>query len=190
MITVGHRYGEWQQTYTGRKFWPLDPRAEDIHIEDIAAHLSKVCRYGGACKRYMSVAEHCVAVSNLVPIEYMLEGLLHDSAEAYVGDMVRPLKHSPEMMEFRSVEYGIERRVRKRFNLQESADCWQAVKEADDRILVDEINALMTKPDLYLPRLEQTRGYGVVPSCWGPAMAEAMFLERYDEIILNRGGHL
>ncbi len=41
------RYGDWIQTYTGKQFWPLDPRPEDVDIEDIANALSNLGRYAG-----------------------------------------------------------------------------------------------------------------------------------------------
>lgn len=96
-----------QTTASGYPFWSLDPRPEDIRIEDIAAHLSRICRFGGALKEkafnaagsyefieIYSVAQHSVLVSQRVPQEFALEALLHDAAEAYVGDMVKPVKAS------------------------------------------------------------------------------------------------
>ncbi len=80
--------GNWIQTYSGRQFWPLEPRAEDVAVEDIAHALSLLCRYGGHSSRFYSVAEHCVLVSH----KCGLHGLLHDAAEAYLLDIPRPVK--------------------------------------------------------------------------------------------------
>lgn len=55
--------GDWMQTYTGRRFYPLDPRPDEIDPEDIAHALSLLCRYGGHVDRFYSVAEHCVLMS-------------------------------------------------------------------------------------------------------------------------------
>lgn len=41
------RYGDWVQTYTGRRFYVLDPQPAEIFIEDIAASLGKLCRFNG-----------------------------------------------------------------------------------------------------------------------------------------------
>jgi uncharacterized protein len=86
-----HGDSTWIQTYTGGQFWPLDPRAADVCAEDIAHALSLVCRYGGHCKAHFSVAQHSVLVAELCP-HHQLQGLLHDAAEAYLGDQVQSLK--------------------------------------------------------------------------------------------------
>ncbi len=43
------RRGDWMQTFSGRKFWPLDPRVEEVFTEDIAHALANQCRFGGHC---------------------------------------------------------------------------------------------------------------------------------------------
>jgi uncharacterized protein len=42
--------GPWFQTFTGRAFFPLNPRPEDVVLEDIAHHLANICRFGGAVR--------------------------------------------------------------------------------------------------------------------------------------------
>ena len=86
---MSERKGDWFLTYTGRQFWPLDPRPEDICIRDIAHHLSLCCRFNGACRVHYSVAQHSVMVANILPAPLRFWGLMHDATEAYVGDMVR-----------------------------------------------------------------------------------------------------
>jgi hypothetical protein len=103
------RIGEWMQTYAGVKFYPRDPRPSDIKIEDIAHGLSLLCRFGGQCTQFYSVAEHAVRVSRLVeelggtPHE-IFWGLNHDDSEAYLGDVVWPLKQAPEMQGYLELE--------------------------------------------------------------------------------------
>lgn len=84
--------GPWIETNSGKKFDLLNPTAGMIDISDIAEHLSKICRYIGACPRFYSVAEHCIIGSRLIPEQYKLSFLLHDAHEAYIGDISRPLK--------------------------------------------------------------------------------------------------
>lgn len=171
------------QTFTGRRFWPLDPRASEIDIRDVAHGLAMTCRYGGHSRRFYSVAEHAVLVSQFVPERFALHGLLHDSAEAYVGDMVRPLKHQPEMTPFRVAEAAIEVEVAKRFGLRWGPVAAAAVKDVDDRILVDEIRAIMRRPRLYMGgRLGRLRPLGARILGLSPDVAERVFLDRYKEL--------
>ena len=83
----------WIQTYTGKQFWPLNARHEDVCIEDIAHALSLKCRFSGHTNRFYSVAQHSVMVSFLCEFpEHSLLGLLHDAAEAYLPDISSPIK--------------------------------------------------------------------------------------------------
>lgn len=74
------------------------PDPATVEIRSIAAALSKICRFGGHCPRFYSVAEHCIHCTTLgadegVVGDALLAVFLHDAAEAYVGDMVKPLKN-------------------------------------------------------------------------------------------------
>ena len=82
----------FMQTYTGKTIKILDPDPDMICIQDIAHHLALINRYCGATLVPYSVAQHSVLVSNLCSPEDALWGLMHDSAEAYVQDIQRPLK--------------------------------------------------------------------------------------------------
>lgn len=79
-------------TFSGIEFDLLNPNPNDIDIEDIAHELSMLCRFNGHCKEFYSVAEHSVYVSYEIDEEFALIGLLHDAAEAYLGDVPTPLK--------------------------------------------------------------------------------------------------
>ncbi len=174
--------GEWVQTCTGRQFWPADPRPEDIDPIDIAHHLSLLCRFGGACKNLYSVAEHSVYVSRLVPPEHAVWALLHDAAEAYLGDIVRPLKRMlyPQYAE---MEEAVLLAIARRFNLPTYAPSIipECVKEWDDRLLLTEQAQLMAPPPM---------PWGVLGEpianlhiwCDTPAVAEATFLNRWQEL--------
>jgi hypothetical protein len=83
---------DWIQTFTGAHFRPLHPDPADVHVRDIAHALSLQCRFNGQCAAFYSVAEHSVRVARALPAELALWGLLHDAAEAYLGDMPRPVK--------------------------------------------------------------------------------------------------
>jgi 5'-deoxynucleotidase YfbR-like HD superfamily hydrolase len=79
-------------TFLGNRFYPLEPRIDHVAIEDIAHGLAFQCRFNGQTQEFYSVAQHSLIVASLVPTELRLAALLHDAAEAYLGDMVKPLK--------------------------------------------------------------------------------------------------
>lgn len=141
------RRGGWMQTFSGVAFWPLDPRADELRLVDIAHALSNVCRFAGHCREFYSVAQHSVLVASLVEPAVRPFALLHDAGEAYFGDLVRPIKSSPGM---EAMERG-ERRVR---NLVFETFCgrypasyeWDEVKHADLVALATEARDLMAQP--------------------------------------------
>lgn len=169
--------GAWMQTFTGRQFYPLDPRPEDIDPADIAHALSLICRYGGHVCSFYSVAEHCLLMSRAVAPEHALWALLHDATEAYVGDMVRPLKH--HMPDYRAVEDRVAVAISERFGIAPSMPA--AVKDADNRILLDERAALFSgKPAAWA--VDHLQPLGVPISGLDPAEAERRYLDRLVEL--------
>lgn len=173
------RRGSWLQTYSGRQFFPLDARSEDVTIEDIAHALAATCRYNGHSRRFYSVAEHSVLVSQNVPEPYALHGLLHDATEAYCGDVIRPLK--PSLVGFAEIEDNLADVIAERFALKWTVGAITAVKEIDDRILVDERDQIMAPPPA-IWNLDDMKPLGVRIVAWGPAIAEALFLARFFEL--------
>lgn len=141
--------GEWISTFTGKQFWLTDPRPEDVCIEDIAHALANIGRFTGHAKRFYSVAEHSLKVAELVDARFKAWALLHDAAEAYVGDASSPLKRSAGMEAYRSIEDRILRCVFEQFGLHHGGDeVWipPQVKEVDVRMLMTEKRDLMS-PD-------------------------------------------
>lgn len=106
------------RTYLWQAFNPLAPDPECILIEDIARSLSNLCRYNGHVREFYSVAEHSYWVSLDVPPADALWGLLHDASEAYLGDLMSPLKyHTPLGTQYREIEALVMQAVCVRFNL-------------------------------------------------------------------------
>lgn len=168
--------GHWMQTFTGRQFYPMCPLPQDVDILDIAHSLSMQCRYNGHVHRYMSVAEHCVLVSRLVEPEHALWGLLHDATEAYVGDMIRPLKlHMPQ---YREAEDRVMVAIAQRFGI--SPQMPANVRDVDTRILLDERNALFDEPAGEWNVAGEP--FGIVIPAWSPRQAEAEYLTRFIEL--------
>jgi hypothetical protein len=96
-------------TVSGVWFFPFDPKPEEVRHEDIVAGLVNECRYNGQVPRFLSVAEHSIKVAAMaehlimldvragrVAEEYAfhaaLHALLHDAHEAYLGDIITPMK--------------------------------------------------------------------------------------------------
>lgn len=174
------RTGDWIQTYSGRCFWPLDPRPEEVEIADIAHALAMTCRYRGHCTRFYSVAEHSVLVSRHVPAEHALWGLLHDAAEAYSADIPRPLKR--ELAGWPDIEERILRAVCVRFGLPpEEPDC---VKAADAALLSDERAALMVPCEREWGYCQP--GLGVSIAGFRPRIAEKRFLAEFRRLTGGR----
>lgn len=180
------RKGDWLQTYTGIHYWPLDPRADEIDIEDIAHALANVCRYAGHTSRFYSVAEHSVLVSRLVAPELALAALLHDATEAYIMDVPRPLKkHLTNYMEIEELNW---KAIAERFDLDPVLH--ESIKNADNAILFKEMRLLMRGTQ---PRSIMAGDLGglvvpedVTPIGMEPVWAKATFLTRFNELYIKR----
>jgi 5'-deoxynucleotidase YfbR-like HD superfamily hydrolase len=121
----------WILTATGQKIDLLRPDPKRILTEDIAHSLSRLCRFNGHTGPHYSVAEHSQRVADIVPPQYQLEALLHDATEAYVGDMVRPLKEL--MPQYKEIERGIWLAICERFKINPELP---AIVHYADRILL------------------------------------------------------
>lgn len=168
----------WMQTHSGRAFYPLQPAPSEVDIDDIAHALGMVCRYAGHCRRFYSVAEHSVLLSHTVDPEHARWALLHDASEAYMGDMVRPLKY--EMPKFQAAEDHLMRIIGVKFGLV--GEMPAQVKEHDTRIVVDEREQIMQTSRLPWPLLEGYASLGVTIQGWSPRRAKAEYLSRYQQL--------
>lgn len=168
---------------SGRYFDLTDPDPELVSIDDIAPALARLCRFTGHGAFY-SVAEHSVRVSYLVPPQLALWGLMHDAAEAYLGDVSAPLKSL--LPDYRAIEDRIEPVVFGAFGL--TGPIPAEVKEADMLSLtIEKRHVLGSAEDLPGDRLVKPadlvrwRGASCL-SCQGPLGAEAMFRHRFGEV--------
>lgn len=165
-------------TVSGRIVWPIDPDPASIAIDDIAHSLSQLCRYNGHTRRFYSVAEHSVLISEAVPPCDALWGLLHDASEAYLGDLIRPVKaFVPGFADREAVMLAA---IARAFGL--AGDTVPAsVHDADRRILVDEMAVLLPP---FPPHITPPPGppLGVMIAGWAPAAAKLRFLDRFAEV--------
>jgi uncharacterized protein len=134
--------GGWILTNSGLKFFPLDPKPDQICIEDIAHALSQICRWVGHTNEFYSVAQHCFLVSQMCPPDLALWGLLHDATEAYIGDVNRPLKLCGRLDAYGEIEDNLMAVIAKKYGLSGTV-VPKAVKEVDNRLLNTEAIQLL-----------------------------------------------
>jgi len=181
-LAAGSR-GDWMQTSQGRQFWPLDPRVEDIHIEDIAAALARMCRYGGQLRddvEFYSVAEHSVHIAAAAPPGLKLAALLHDATEAYLQDIIRPVK--PFLRDYAPIEERLAVAIGHRFGLT-LHPLPTEIKRLDNAILADERDQVMAKPPTDWRLIEPPLGVQI--HGWLPNKARFEFLAAFRRY----GGH-
>lgn len=165
-------------TYSGRKFFPFDPKIEQIDIVDIAHALSNLCRYNGHCSEFYSVAEHSILVSQAVSKENALWGLLHDAAEAYICDIPSPFKKYLE--QYAGYESVILELIKEKFDL--IGDIPKEVMFIDKQIQVNEMEALfpIRLDECELKDVEPVKD--VIIKCWTPDPVKYLFLDTYSNL--------
>jgi hypothetical protein len=181
-------------TYTHRRVNPLAVHPTDVDIIDIAHHLSLVNRFGGATSVPISVAQHSVYVSWLCEgTDWALQGLLHDASEAYLGDVTKWLKESPEMAAYREAEDRAQEAVFLRFGVFPALS--PAVLQADRLMVRFEAEQLLPvalkhirerRPEvahLYGAITEEERRKVGVWRPWDWSTSRQRFISRFWDII-------
>lgn len=179
----------WIITYSGLKFYHLDPKPEMVSVEDIAHALSQLCRWTGHTRFHYSVAQHSVYASLICPPEIAFDLLMHDTSEAYLGDMNRPLKHftaaGPAYCE---IEEKVEKVIFEKFGLPYPMR--PEVKKFDVQMLYAEKAQLMrvTKATAYEARKwgEDEVEANIKIEEITPRFAEEMFFARFNELYKGR----
>ena len=166
-------------TVNGSYFELITPVFSVIDINTIAHALSNLCRFTGHTSEFYSVAQHSYHASFLVPDEYALEALLHDAAEAYIGDVATPLKRL--LADYEVIERKVEQAVAAHFNLMLPMS--EHVHRADQIMLATEKRDLMpqTNEDWFAGTDIKPLADRITPV--PPNVAKRMFLDRYDMLI-------
>lgn len=175
----GGEVGGWMATYTGGWIYPLNPNPDHVNIEDIAHHLSNQCRFTGAVRKFYSTGQHSILASYIVPPDDAMWALVHDSPEAYLSDIARPIKHNKDFVEFGEYYRKCERRLMdaicEHFGLPLEEP--ESVEIADKMLLRAEQRDLMPNDPSDGPIYEPE----IVP--WEPEFTEKMFLSRYAHLL-------
>jgi hypothetical protein len=167
---------------------PFDPDPDQLDAGDIARALANQCRFGGHSRVFYSVAQHSVVVSELVEqdggdTEDIFAALMHDAAEAYLGDMPHPLKHrSPLGEAFKAAEDHLEQVIRDRFRIKPDVP---AIKRADRALLATERRAFSAET-WHWPELERVAPLDLELTAWPPDDAAKAFARRYAELDATR----
>lgn len=175
-------------TSTGRTIDLLNPSEDQIHIEDIATALSRICRFGGHSSVFYSVAQHSVLVMKLVELHMEgnrmlinenlnLSALLHDASEAYLGDMISPIKHIVGAS-YRSLEHNFEVVIGQKYGASFYTEtARQTIKMCDIQALEMEHEALILgKTSMLLSTLERFDLIVGNKWAWPENAAKAIFL--------------
>lgn len=172
---------------SGKYFDLLNPRAEDFTIADIAGALSKICRFGGQIERFYSVAEHsflCAAEveSRQYPRPACVHALLHDAAEAFVGDVVKPLKLL--LPAYDEIESRILSVIFAKYDV--IGKYALVVKEIDEAMLIAERRVLFSSDDCVWAGENEVRTINPNIRAMNPEDAEAFFLQYANSYDLRR----
>lgn len=174
----------WIRTFTGKRFWPLDPSADDARIEDVAHALSNVCRFTGHCASFYSVAEHSVRAARLVMNwqkdnrELALKALLHDASEAYLSDVATPVKRQPAFKAYRKAEKRLQRVLLKKWTGSPNEPA--LVKYADLVMLANEVRDLLPNRVGFVFGDIRPEGEKIRP--WSPEKARQEFLKLFKKL--------
>lgn len=171
-------------TFTGKKFDPMHMTAENICAEDLAHALSLLCRGAGHIRHFYSVGQHSLncmreAEARGWPKKLQLACLLHDASEAFLADVIRPVK--PHLSNYMQIENAVMACVWEKFALADLTPAEHAQwRQVDDDILSFELHHLMpgeekreiaalkTVPDV------AERGYKAVEAAFLQALQEKL----------------
>lgn len=174
----------WFQTYTGHAFPLFDFKPADFIIEDIAHSLANLCRYNGHCKWHFSVAQHSIYVmeclKKVLHVEskkLLLTGLLHDAAESYTNDIVRPVKRHPIMRPYVDWQNHIDRGLAEQFDIPYPFPT--VIKRADNILLVTEKEQITHQPSPRPWTLVEEPWFELEIEQWSPEVAKERFLAAF-----------
>ena len=142
---------QWFPLGSGRIFDFSAPRPEMIDVYDIAWSLAKLCRFNGHCRAFYSVAQHSCVVAELIGTEdpfAKVHALLHDAHEAYIGDIIAPLKRYLDNDLLKILEARIDTAIFAHIGIEHpNTDLKKRIKHADLVALATECRDLLDWPE-------------------------------------------
>lgn len=166
---------------SGKKVNLNKPTPDIIEIRDIAGALSKLCRFGGQTNTFYSVAQHSILVYSLAWEDIKKEALLHDASEAYLGDVIKPIKVMLGEV-YHDMESNFEHAIAQKFGLDILSLYSDELKEIDRRALLIEHEALQ-KGNIG-PLVTALDSFGLLIQgrwAWSPKEAEALFMGAFND---------
>jgi hypothetical protein len=168
-------------TRSGLELTPATFHEGQVRISDIAWSLSTKHRYNGSAAWLYTVLQHewllsCHFNSDRTRAR---AALVHDSAEFLIGDMIRPLKHTPEMKPFRDLDDQITKVIYRRLGLDPELIDDPVIKDADSRICRDEMAVLCHHID---PSLIDIEPLGVNVTFKPPQEVYRLYMARFQEL--------
>lgn len=162
---------------SGKYFDLANPRPDQFDFADIAGALSKICRFGSQCESFYSVAEHLVncrrvAASDKLSRDAQLAVLMHDATEAFVGDMVKPLKMM--LPAYAIIEARVEAAIAEKFGIDFRTHA-NVIKEIDRAMLIAERRRLFSPDKVAWTGEHSVRKLSVDFRLWRPSDAEMYF---------------
>lgn len=161
----------------------LNLNEDMIVLDDISSGLANICRFGGQVNNWYSIAQHSILVSDLAPEELKLEALFHDAAEAYIGDVIKPLKHILDPL-YGPIEENFQQIIFNKFNL----DCYKLkyIKEFDIKALQMEKKALKDNDFKEWNSFWKDRYFTITPHTMSPTMSNIVFIDNYKKLIATK----
>lgn len=156
-------------TYSGEKFRDFTKHvsSKQIHIQDIARGLSHLGRFSGQSHEFYSVAAHSIKCAEWVeahggsPLE-ALTALLHDASEAYINDLISPVKY--QLPEYLKMETNFMRAIAYRFGI------------------IYPLPAIVVRADKETLKVEIAHNQVRMPIEWGNKFPEKEFLRKFEEL--------
>lgn len=192
----------WVPTFTGKRFDPSDPQPSQVCLEDLAHHLAHQCRYAGGTIRHYSTAEHCVRMARVGEKRLKTGLLLHDGPEAYISDVVSPVKNLDMMTPYRFMDDRLTDFIFKKYGVpyRVGSPEWYEVKDIDYAMVILEAGMVLPHPDNLSGSLKLGDQYGEL-ACkmavilqegvkfrhwgWEAKFAETVFLETAESLGLH-----